>query len=97
MVASTGKEIKPRNPRKRKVNKDKTLAIFPVKKSFQCSVCMDETLRCNDLRCIYVCIEVMVGYQFVKGEKVVDDQVGIVKMLYIKACKQDTDRDFTGH
>ena len=33
MAGSTGKETKPRNPRKRKVNRDKTLAIFPVKKS----------------------------------------------------------------
>ena len=92
MVASAGKEINPRNPRKRKVDRDKTLAIFPVKKSFQCSVCMDETLRC-----IQVCIEVMVGYQFVRGEAVVGDQVEIVKVLHIKTCKQDIDRDFTGH
>ena len=59
-----------RRTQPRKVNRDKTLAIFLVKKS---SVCMDETLRCNDLRFIYVCIEVMVGYQFVKGAKVVGD------------------------
>ena len=61
-----------RRTQPRKVNRYETLAIFPVKKSFKCSVCMDETLRYIYIY-IYACKEVMVGYQFVRGEAVVDD------------------------
>lgn len=50
----------------------------------------------EDAKYLYECVEanMRIYFQFVQGVVWLINQVGIVKGLYMKPCKQNTDKDF---